>query len=138
MDEKMIDFLQAAHTKTGILSGCFQRHLHGTINDVQQSKQTMIKRKKTKEKKPRKKGCKANKCRRTGTRKCLPKGRKDYKCKCRRGYAGRYCERGNILFKNYRRHDFLFHSAYLPQEENQKLSGRKWLQVKKITFSETL
>merc|ERR1719347_1451971 len=93
MDEKMIDFLQAAHTKTGILSGCFQRHLHGTINDVQQSKPTIIQRKKTNEKKPRKKGCKANKCRRTGTRKCLPKGRKDYKCKCRRGYAGRYCER---------------------------------------------
>ena len=32
----------------------------------------------------------------------------------------------------------IFPSANMPQEENQKISGRKWLQVKKTSFSETL
>ena len=91
MDDKMIDFLQAAHSKKGVLSGCFKRYLDGQINDSHQSSPP---RKVKKDKMKRKRGCKENRCRSTGTRKCLPRGRKDYKCKCRRGYAGRYCEKG--------------------------------------------
>merc|ERR1711892_1568835 len=90
MDDKMIDFLQAAHSKRGVLSGCFKRYLDGQIND---SHQRSPPRKPTKDKLKRKRGCKENRCRSTGTRKCLPRGRKDYKCQCRRGYAARYCEK---------------------------------------------
>ena len=97
MDDKMIDFLQAAHNKRGVLSGCFKRYLDGTINDENQSEQKSLKRKGKKDRKPKNRGCKENRCRSTGTRKCLPRGRQDYKCKCRRGYAGRYCERGNLI-----------------------------------------
>ena len=45
MDDKMIDFLQAAHNKRGVLSGCFKRYLDGTINDENQSEQMTLKRK---------------------------------------------------------------------------------------------
>merc|ERR1740137_191160 len=90
IDDKMIDFLQASHSKKGVLSGCFKRYLDGQINDSHQSSPP---RKVKKDKPKRKRGCKENRCRSSGTRKCLPRGRKDYKCKCRRGYAGRYCEK---------------------------------------------
>ena len=33
----MIDFLQAAHKKPGVLAGCFQRYLDGTSNDADKS-----------------------------------------------------------------------------------------------------
>ena len=96
IDEKLIDFLQASHQKPGVLAGCFQRYLDGTINDDDKSdRPSLLREQKIDNKNKRKKGCKENKCRTQGTRKCSPKGRRDYKCQCRRGYAGRYCERGN-------------------------------------------
>ena len=39
---------------------------------------------------------------------------------------------------NSNKHKDTFPSADMPQKENQKISGRKWLQVKKTSFSETL
>ena len=42
-------------------------------------------------------------CRETGTRGCSPREGGNYRCKCKRGFAGRYCERGEhkllIFFK---------------------------------------
>ena len=35
-------------------------------------------------------------CRETGTRGCSPKEGGNYRCRCKRGFAGRYCERGGI------------------------------------------
>ena len=53
----MIDFLQAAHSKRGVLSGCFKRYLDGQINDSQQSSPP---RKTKKDKMKRKRGCRTD------------------------------------------------------------------------------
>ena len=50
--------------------------------------------KKERSRRDKEKGCTGgNRCRREGTRSCEPQGRRDYRCKCKRGYTGRYCER---------------------------------------------
>ena len=36
--------------------------------------------------------------REAGTRGCVPREGGHYKCKCKRGFAGRYCERGKLAF----------------------------------------
>merc|ERR1712130_36683 len=38
-------------------------------------------------------GCEGHQCRETGTRGCSPKDGGNYRCRCKRGFAGRYCER---------------------------------------------
>ena len=118
INQKQVDFLQSGQREGGILPGCYQRYSGRTSSD----QNSLIRerpgdrpgdreaRRGRKERRRRRKeaggggvsvrgggrggvGCEANKCRREGTRHCNPRGKRDYKCSCKRGYTGRYCER---------------------------------------------
>lgn len=107
IDDKIIDFLQASKQRNGILSGCFQRYLLGTSSYSSMSRTYEKKSRKSRKKEDSgrrqdigkrrrdrgKKGCLTNKCRPAGTRSCKANGRRNYKCRCKRGFAGRYCKK---------------------------------------------
>jgi hypothetical protein len=89
IDDKTIDFLQAAHRRPGVLAGCHQRYLTSGVVLQEQGGRSRGR--------GRKEGCQGNRCREPGTRGCSPKEGGNYRCRCTRGFAGRYCERGRCL-----------------------------------------
>jgi len=108
IDDKTIDFLQAAHRRPGVLAGCYQRYLTSalTLADSETepgmaNKESLIRDKisrknrrgKTGRGGRKKNGCDGHRCREIGTRGCSPKEGGNYRCRCKRGFAGRYCER---------------------------------------------
>ena len=100
INNKQMDFLQTGQRHGTILSGCHKRYVgmrtssdHTGVEDGLELIRPRSSRKKGKDRRKRKTGCSAHKCRKEGTRNCQKKGRKDYKCQCKRGYIGRYCER---------------------------------------------
>jgi len=100
INNKQMDFLQTGQRHGTILSGCQKRYVgmrtssdHTGVEDGLELIRPRSSRKKGKDRRKRKTGCSAHKCRKEGTRNCQKKGRKDYKCQCKRGYIGRYCER---------------------------------------------
>jgi len=107
INQKQVDFLQSGQREGGILPGCYQRYSGRTSSDQNSLiRDRPAARRANKHRRRRRKevgagggaggggvGCEANKCRREGTRQCTGRGRRDYKCSCKRGYTGRYCER---------------------------------------------
>merc|ERR1719239_1782295 len=111
IDDKTIDFLQAAHRRPGVLAGCYQRYLtsaltladsengadwrpamtkgESLIRDGMSRKERRGKARAVK----KRNGCDGHRCRETGTRGCSPREGGNYRCRCKRGFAGRYCER---------------------------------------------
>jgi slit protein 2 len=103
IDDKTIDFLQAAHQRPGVLAGCFQRYLTSSVAladsetgpDWPEPRREGGRGRKGRGRVGRQKeGCEDHRCRETGTRGCSPRSGGNYRCRCKRGYAGRYCERG--------------------------------------------
>ena len=94
---KQLDFLQTGERTGGILPGCYQRYAGRTSSDDTGAglirERPGRREKKERRQREREQGCGAHRCRREGTRACEAQGRRDYRCKCRRGYTGRYCER---------------------------------------------
>jgi len=95
INDKQIDFLQAGERKGGILPGCYQRTSSdgtgaGLIRDRPNRRERKERRRGRRQEKG---GCEAHRCRREGTRSCSQLSKNDYKCQCKRGFAGRYCER---------------------------------------------
>ena len=94
------DFLQTGERRGGILPGCHQRYLGrtssddtgaGLIRERPGRRERQERRRQGRDKE--KGGCGGHRCRKEGTRSCEPQGRKEYRCRCRRGFTGRYCER---------------------------------------------
>merc|ERR1712083_458166 len=95
IDGKLLDFLQAAHRRPGVVAGCGKRHL-GTNSDVIIPQALSLKKEgrenrrgkgRKRKKKPKSKACRKSKCRDQGTKRCSSvKGSGDYKCKCKKGY----------------------------------------------------
>lgn len=100
INEKQVDFLQSGERQGGILPGCHQRYSGRTSSDQNsliRERPSSSRREKSGRRRRRKEsgGCSGHRCRRAGTRHCSPQAgpRGDYKCDCKRGYTGRYCER---------------------------------------------
>ena len=96
MDDKMIDFLQAAHARPGVLAGCHKRYLSSSLvlHDSQLVVEPQERGRGERRGRRRRQGCEENRCREPGTRACSPREGGHYRCRCKRGYAGRYCEKG--------------------------------------------
>jgi len=95
LEDKLIDFLQAARKRNAVEAGCFTRQLGmPPVANLSLDRKSVVERKFS---------CRQNKCNQKGTRKCSSKDRKTYQCKCKRGWDGRYCEKAPTCRKQKQR-----------------------------------
>lgn len=100
LEGKPVDYLQAVRRRQGVAAGCPARHSPASSavvstagQHVAQEKMMLPLIKQEELVREERSGCRDNKCRDAGTRKCISKGPRDYLCKCKKGWDGRYCER---------------------------------------------
>ena len=107
INDKKMDWLQAGERRGGVLPGCYQRHAGRTSSD--DTRVNLIRDRsggKNRRRGQESGGCSAHKCRKEGTRSCQASrqgSKDDYRCRCRKGFTGRYCERAPTCRKRKQR-----------------------------------